>query len=165
MYKHQRHVAYAMKLLRDRGFPVAIEFIGPAMALPSKRSRGPLRDLDPERRFMWYPGLFHSRSCIGHTKVQTHLFLPLVVKTFQISFWKRWHLGCQLPARIVDLCRRCYGTLECISIQSRRPISSGLALLLDKPATRATIALKLMLSQESTHGSDAPPIRLISYRW
>jgi len=56
VYKHQWHVADAVKRLRDAGLPIEIDFVGPAYAPALARFRAALRALDPEGRFLHYRG-------------------------------------------------------------------------------------------------------------
>ncbi len=55
-YKHQWHVAHAVRQLRDAGLPIAIDFVGPAYAPALARFQATLRELDPEGRFLHYRG-------------------------------------------------------------------------------------------------------------
>jgi len=56
MYKHQWHVAEAVALLRRRGFPVALDMVGPAYPPALKRLQAALKRLDPEGAFLHYCG-------------------------------------------------------------------------------------------------------------
>lgn len=55
-YKHQITVAQAIKLLRDRGLPVEIQFIGGAWGAYGNQFRRELDSLDPEHRFLHWLG-------------------------------------------------------------------------------------------------------------
>jgi glycosyltransferase involved in cell wall biosynthesis len=55
-YKHQWLVAEAIAKLRLRGFPVAVDFVGPSYPSSLTRLEGTLRRLDPERQFLRYHG-------------------------------------------------------------------------------------------------------------
>ncbi len=56
VYKHQWHVAHAVRQLRHAGLPIAIDFVGPAYAPALARFQATLRELDPEGRFLRYRG-------------------------------------------------------------------------------------------------------------
>lgn len=56
VYKHQECVAQAVALLRARGLPIEIDFIGPAYPPALKRLEAVIRELDPNRRFLHYRG-------------------------------------------------------------------------------------------------------------
>jgi glycosyltransferase involved in cell wall biosynthesis len=56
VYKHQWHVARAVKQLRDEGLPIAIDFVGPAYGPALQRLEATLRELDPEGRLLRYRG-------------------------------------------------------------------------------------------------------------
>ncbi len=56
VYKHQWHVAHAVRQLRDEGMPIVIDFVGPAYAPALARFQAELNELDPEGRFLRYRG-------------------------------------------------------------------------------------------------------------
>lgn len=56
MYKHQWHVAEAVAKLRSAGYPVQLDFIGPACSMAMKRLRRMLKNLDPKETFIYYLG-------------------------------------------------------------------------------------------------------------
>jgi len=56
VYKHQWLVARAVADLRKQGFPVELEFVGPAYPPALRRLEKTIRTLDPEGRFLHYRG-------------------------------------------------------------------------------------------------------------
>lgn len=56
VYKHQWHVAQAVKLLRKEGLPVELELVGPAYQPALRRLRKTLQEVDPEGAFIHYRG-------------------------------------------------------------------------------------------------------------
>lgn len=56
MYKHQWYAAEAAAKLRDVGYPVQLDFIGPAYPMAMKRLQGALKNLDSEEAFIHYLG-------------------------------------------------------------------------------------------------------------
>jgi len=56
MYKHQWHVAEAISLLRKKGLPVAIDFIGPAYPPALRRLQKTMQELDPAGEYLRYKG-------------------------------------------------------------------------------------------------------------
>ncbi len=56
MYKHQWHVAEAISLLRKKGLPVAIDFIGPAYPPALRRLQNTIQALDPTGAYLRYKG-------------------------------------------------------------------------------------------------------------
>jgi len=56
VYKHQWHVAEAVAQLRERGWPVALDLVGPAQAPALKRLERVLRRVDGKGRFIHYSG-------------------------------------------------------------------------------------------------------------
>jgi glycosyltransferase involved in cell wall biosynthesis len=65
MYKHQWHVAEAVVNLRQKGYPVAIDFFGPAYPPALKKLQEVLREIDPGNETVFYHGP------VPHTKVQS----------------------------------------------------------------------------------------------
>lgn len=55
-YKHQIAVARAVKLLRERGFPIEIQFVGASWGRYGEKLRVALRKLDPDQRFLHWSG-------------------------------------------------------------------------------------------------------------
>lgn len=56
MYKHQWHVAEAAAELRNAGYPVRLDFIGPAYPAAMRQLRRMLASLDPGETFIHYLG-------------------------------------------------------------------------------------------------------------
>jgi len=56
MYKHQWQVAEAIAQLRESGFPVVLDLVGPAYPPALKRLRGTLERIDPTGEFVRYSG-------------------------------------------------------------------------------------------------------------
>ena len=56
VYKHQWHVVKAVALLRGRGYPASIEFVGPASKAAIKRFENSLKEFDPSNKFTHYKG-------------------------------------------------------------------------------------------------------------
>ncbi|MBN1256667.1 MAG: glycosyltransferase family 4 protein [Planctomycetes bacterium] len=56
VYKHQWHVAEAVAELRKEGIPVEISFVGPAYEPALKRLQAAIAKLDPQGKFLHYPG-------------------------------------------------------------------------------------------------------------
>ncbi|MCB0068870.1 MAG: glycosyltransferase family 4 protein, partial [Caldilineaceae bacterium] len=56
VYKHQWHVANAVAQLRQAGFPVVIDFVGPAYGPALHRLQGVLQRVDPAQEFIRYVG-------------------------------------------------------------------------------------------------------------
>ena len=56
VYKHQWHVAQAVADLRNVGFPVSIDFVGPAYGPALRRLTAMLRRIDPAHTFARYRG-------------------------------------------------------------------------------------------------------------
>lgn len=56
VYKHQWLVAEAVAALKRSGFPVSIDFVGPAYGPAEHRLREAIMKLDPESRFLFYRG-------------------------------------------------------------------------------------------------------------
>lgn len=55
-YKHQWHVAKAVSLLREQGFPVQLDLIGPAYLPALKRLNAEIDVVDPSRNWLRYHG-------------------------------------------------------------------------------------------------------------
>jgi glycosyltransferase involved in cell wall biosynthesis len=55
-YKHQWHVADAVKALRDQGTPVVLDLVGPAYGPSLSRLRQKMKDIDPQGDFIRYHG-------------------------------------------------------------------------------------------------------------
>jgi glycosyltransferase involved in cell wall biosynthesis len=62
LYKHQWHVAEAIKELKKEGYPVTLELIGPAYPPALRRLQNLLNQIDPEREFIYYRGPLHYKS-------------------------------------------------------------------------------------------------------
>jgi glycosyltransferase involved in cell wall biosynthesis len=56
VYKHQQHVAEAVAKLREKGFPVQLDLIGPAYPPELKQLRHLLYMFDPSASFIHYRG-------------------------------------------------------------------------------------------------------------
>ena len=56
VYKHQWLVAEAVAALRSTGFPVCIDFVGPAYGPAERRLKEAIIRLDPESKFLFYRG-------------------------------------------------------------------------------------------------------------
>jgi glycosyltransferase involved in cell wall biosynthesis len=56
MYKHQWHVAAAVALLRERGWPLTLEMVGPAYPPALDRLTTTMKRLDPSGSFLHYVG-------------------------------------------------------------------------------------------------------------
>jgi glycosyltransferase involved in cell wall biosynthesis len=56
LYKHQWHVAEAVGRLRQEGFPVAVDFVGPAYKLALQRLQQVQKQWDPAGEFIRYVG-------------------------------------------------------------------------------------------------------------
>jgi glycosyltransferase involved in cell wall biosynthesis len=56
VYKHQWHVVRAVKSLRDRGMPVALDLVGPAYGPSLSRLRLEMQEVDPAGEFIRYHG-------------------------------------------------------------------------------------------------------------
>lgn len=56
VYKHQWHVAKAVAVLRGRGLPVEIDFVGPAYGPALKYFVGIIKQLDPSSEYLHYHG-------------------------------------------------------------------------------------------------------------
>jgi glycosyltransferase involved in cell wall biosynthesis len=56
VYKHQWHVADAMAQLRESGFPVALDLVGPATSNALRQLRAMLERIDPTKEFINYSG-------------------------------------------------------------------------------------------------------------
>lgn len=56
VYKHQWHVAEAVAALRERGFPVAIDFVGSSYPQAMHRFKDTIYELDPNGSFINYKG-------------------------------------------------------------------------------------------------------------
>lgn len=56
VYKHQWHVAKAVAGLRENGFPVAIDFVGPSYPQAMRRFEKVVRELDSNSSFINYKG-------------------------------------------------------------------------------------------------------------
>ncbi len=56
VYKHQWHVAEAVRRLRDAGLPVVIDFVGPGYGPALARLKRTLRRLDPEGEVLRHRG-------------------------------------------------------------------------------------------------------------
>ena len=57
VYKHQWKVAEAISMLRKEGYPIALDFIGPAYKKELKRLKKTLDKVDPEKNFINYHGV------------------------------------------------------------------------------------------------------------
>lgn len=55
-YKHQWYVVEAVSLLRQQGFPVTLDLVGPAYPPALKKLDSVIAHLDPERRWVRYHG-------------------------------------------------------------------------------------------------------------
>jgi glycosyltransferase involved in cell wall biosynthesis len=56
VYKHPWHLVRAMRILRDRGVPVALDLVGPALPAPLARLRAAIAAADPAGEFVRYLG-------------------------------------------------------------------------------------------------------------
>jgi len=56
VYKHQWHVAEAIAQLREAGFPVVLDLVGPAYGPALRRLREVLQRVDPGQEFIHYVG-------------------------------------------------------------------------------------------------------------
>lgn len=56
VYKHQWRVAEAVAALRAKGYPVEIDFVGPAYGPSLKKLSGVINRLDPEGEYLHYRG-------------------------------------------------------------------------------------------------------------
>jgi len=56
VYKHQWHVAEAVAVLRNKGFPVAIDFVGSSYSQAMLRFKDTVYELDPNGSFINYKG-------------------------------------------------------------------------------------------------------------
>ena len=56
VYKHQWHVAEALAVLREKGFPVAIDFVGSSYPSAMRRFKDTVYELDPNGSFINYKG-------------------------------------------------------------------------------------------------------------
>ncbi len=62
VYKHQWTVAEAVTRLRNKGYPVEVDFVGPGYAPAVKRLEDTLQRLDPERQFLHYRGAIPDKD-------------------------------------------------------------------------------------------------------
>ncbi len=56
VYKHQWHVAESVAVLRNKGFPVAIDFVGSSYPQAMRRCKDTIYELDPNGSFISYKG-------------------------------------------------------------------------------------------------------------
>lgn len=56
VYKHQWHVAEATASLRAKGYPIALDLVGPGYPPALRRLRKVIRKLDPDETFLHYRG-------------------------------------------------------------------------------------------------------------
>ncbi|MFC1826088.1 glycosyltransferase family 4 protein [Thermodesulfobacteriota bacterium] len=56
VYKHQWHVVYAVAALREKGFPVTIEFVGSFYPQALRRFKNAMQQVDPNGAFINYKG-------------------------------------------------------------------------------------------------------------
>ena len=74
LYKHQWHVAEAVARLREKGLPVAIDFVGPSYEPALVRFEEALRRLDPGKSFLHYRGATPYKH-LAETYHQADLFV------------------------------------------------------------------------------------------
>ena len=56
VYKHQWHVVEAVRLLRDQGYEVKLDLVGPSVEPSGERLEAVIRDVDPSMSFVSYRG-------------------------------------------------------------------------------------------------------------
>jgi glycosyltransferase involved in cell wall biosynthesis len=66
VYKHQDAVAEAVALLRARGLPVTVRFVGPAYPPSLERLRAVMSRLDPAGQFIRYNGATPHAKLVDH---------------------------------------------------------------------------------------------------
>lgn len=74
VYKHQWNVSEAVRILRESGFPVVLDLVGPAYAPALKRLNNTLDRIDPKRQYIHYAGSL-SHDMMHEKYAQADMFI------------------------------------------------------------------------------------------
>ena len=143
VYKHQWKVAEAISMLRQEGYPVALDFVGPAYKQELNRLKRTLNRIDPAENFITYHGAATYEKIVNYYHQADAFVFASTCETFGQILLEAMASG--LPIACSN-CRPMSDLLSDAGIyfdpEQPREIANALRCLFDDGSLRQSLAHK-----------------------